>query len=514
MNHKKLLSVLEKCPNLKNLKKIHALATTLGLLQNHNQALSCKILTTYAILNIPNDANKVFNQIQHPDIVSWTCLINLFLQYKNPFKSVLAFSRLMRNGLKPDSYSAVAALSACGKTKDLVNGMLIHGIVLKYNLGFKNPIVGNALIDMYCRNGEILGAELVFESMFVKDITSWNSLMNGLFLCNDLEASRRVFDKMPERNAVSWTALISGCVKGREPLVGMKLFKEMRSEGKVNPTIVTVVAVLAGCADSGSLYFGRSVHGYVKKVNLNEKNVVLGNALMDMHSKCGYLDVAVKIFNEMVERDVFSWTIMITGYAFHGKGKHALELFSDMLESRVAPNEVTFLSALSACSHEGLLVEGQKLFRKMVQCYAFKPKIEHYGCALDLLGRAGLLEEAKMLIEEMPMLPDAVIWRSLLCACLIHENLDLAKVAGKKVIELETDDDGAYALLWHMYSSTNRHEDAVRIRKFMRNQKVRKRPGWSWIEVNGIVHEFLAEDRPRYADSDINWILEGISEQS
>ncbi|XP_022744614.1 pentatricopeptide repeat-containing protein At2g13600-like [Durio zibethinus] len=515
MNHKKLLlSVLEKCPNLKNLKKIHALATTLGLLQNHNQALSCKILTIYANLNIPNDANKAFNQIQHPDIVSWTCLINIFLQYKNPVKSVLAFSQLIRNGLRPDSYSVVAAVSACGKIKDLVHGMLIHGIVLKYDLGFKNPIVGNALIDMYSRNGEILLAEIVFERMFVKDIASWNSLLNGYFLCNDLEASRGVFDKMPERNAVSWTALISGVVKGKEPLVGMKLFKEMRSEGKVNPTIVTVVAVLSGCADSGALYFGRSVHGYVNKVNLNKKIVVLSNALTDMYSKCGYLDVAGKIFNEMVEKDVFSWTIMITGYAFHGKGKQALQLFSEMLESRVAPNEVTFLSALSACGHEGLLVEGQKVFRKMVQCYGFKPKIEHYGCVLDLLGRAGLLEEAKMLIEEMPILPDAVIWRSLLSSCLIHGKLDLAEVAGKKVIELEPDNDGAYALLWHMYSSTNRREDAMRIRKLMRNQKVRKRPGCSWIEVNGIVHEFLAEDRPHHFGSDIYLILEGISEQS
>ncbi|EOY09866.1 Tetratricopeptide repeat-like superfamily protein, putative isoform 3 [Theobroma cacao] len=515
MKHKKLLlSLLEKCPNLKNLKKIHAHATTLGLLQNHNQALSCKILTTYANLNNPDDANRTFNQIQRPDIVSWTCLIKLFVQYEDPFKSVLAFSQLIRNGLRPDTYSVVAALSACGKNKDLDNGKLIHGVVSKYELGFENPIVGNALIDMYSRNGDILASELVFEWMFVKDIASWNSLLNGFLLCNDLEASRRVFDKMPSRNAVSWTAMISGYVKGKEPLVGLKLFKEMKSEGKVDPTMVTIVAVLAGCADSGGLYFGVSVHGYVKKVNLNEKNVVLSNALMDMYSKCGYLDVTAKIFNDMVVRDVFSWTTMITGYAFHGKGKQALELFFDMLESRVAPNEVTFLSALSACSHEGLLVQGQRLFRIMVQRYGFKPKIEHYGCVLDLLGRAGLLEEAKMFIEEMPILPDAVVWRSLLCACLVHGKLDLAEVAGKKVIELEPDDDGAYLLLWHMYSSTNRPEGAVKIRKLMRNQKVRKRPGCSWLEVNGIVREFLAEYRPHYAGSDSCCILEGISEQS
>ncbi|KAL4340493.1 hypothetical protein GQ457_08G006320 [Hibiscus cannabinus] len=516
MDRKKvLLSVVERCQNLKSLKRIHGRAITLGLLQNQNQALSCKILATYAHLNFPNDANKVFNRIDQPDIVSWTCLIGLFSRYNHPVKSVSAFSQLIRTGLRPDGCSVVAALSACGKSKDLANGMLIHGLVLKYNLGFKNPIVGNALIDMYSRNGRIMAAELVFDCMCVKDIASWNSLLNGFILCNDLEASHRVFDKMPERNEVSWSALISGYVKGKEPLVGMELFKEMRSQGKVNPTVVTAVAVLAGCADNGALYFGGSVHGYVKKVNLGaKKNVVLSNALMDMYSKCGYLGVAGMIFNEMVERDVFSWTIMITGCAFHGKGKQALQLFSDMTESEVAPNEVTFLSLLSACSHEGLFVEGQELFRNMVRCYGFKPMVEHYGCVVDLLGRAGLLEEAKMLIDEMPMLPDAVIWRSLMCACLIHGELDLAEAAGEKLMKLEPYDDGAYALLSRMYSSSNRHEDALRIRKVMRNKKIRKIPGCSWIEVNGRVHQFLAEDRSYHAAAvgDIYWILECLGE--
>ncbi|KAE8679047.1 Tetratricopeptide repeat-like superfamily protein, putative isoform 2 [Hibiscus syriacus] len=371
----------------------------------------------------------------------------------------------MRAGLRPDSYSVVAALSACGKSEDLLNGKLIHGLILKYNLGFKISIVGNALIDMYSRNGEIIVAELVFDCMYVKDVASWNSLLNGFILCNDLEASRRVFDKMPKRNEVSWSALISG---------------------------------------------------YVKKVNLDaKKNVVLSNALMDMYSKCGYLGVAGTIFNEMCLRDVFSWTIMITGCAFHGKGKQALQLFSDMKESNVAPNEVTFLSLVSACNHEGLFVEGQELFRDMVRCYGFKPMIEHYGCVVDLLGRAGLLEEAKMLIDEMPMLPDAVIWRSLICACLTHGELDLAEAAGEKLMKLEPEDDGAYALLSHVYLRSNRHEDALRIRKLMRNKRIRKIPGCSWIEVNGSVHQFLAEDAAAAAAAaagDIYWILECIGE--
>lgn len=511
MNTQTFYFLLQKCGSLEKLKQIHGKAVTLGLLCSKRQHLACKLLNTYTQLGSPVDAQKVFNHIQNPDIVSWTCLISLYLHTSQPCKAFSIFSHLFHSGLRPDSFCVVGAVSACGHRKDLSNGRIVHGMVFRFELG-SDPIVGNALIDMYSRSGAIEVACSVFKTMEIKDVSSWTSLLNGFIKCNDIEAARRIFDEMPMRNSVSWTAMITGYVQGEVPIPGLELFQEMRAEGKDWPTVITIVAVLSGCADIGAFDLGSSVHGYVNKTNL-DLDVTVNNALMDMYAKSGALVLALKIFQEMPKRDVFSWTTMISGLALHGKGTHALEAFSDMSKSGIAPNEVTLLSVLSACSHAGLVVEGRSLFQKMVQCHGIKPKIQHYGCMVDLLGRAGLLREAKELIEHMPIKPDSVIWRSLLSACLVHGNLAMAEMAGKMIIELEPDDDGVYILLWNIYCSASRWEDALKARKAMRDRRVKKKPGCSWVEVNGVVHEFLAEDAVHCIRADVYTVLEVITEQ-
>ncbi|CAK7338658.1 unnamed protein product [Dovyalis caffra] len=416
MKRQSLQLLLKNCANLVGLQQIHAQALAQGPLYT-DQPLACKLLNNYAKLGNPQAAHKVFDYIRDPDIVSYTSLVNLYLNTQLPNKASSVFSELINKGLRPDSHSVVGALSACGKNQDLFNGRIVHGMIFKFQLG-ANAIVGNALIDMYCRNGEIKIAQLVFKQMDIKDVSSWTTLLHGFVLCNDLESARRVFDEMPARNDVAWTAMITGYVRGEMPIWGLEMFKQMKAEGENQPTVITIVAVLSGCADLGALHHGQAIHGYISKVNL-DKNVTVSNALMDLYSKGGW-------------------------YASHGKGNRALEIFYDMLESRVIPNDVTFLLVLSGCSHSGLVVEAKKLFDGMIQHYGFEPKIEHYGCMVDLHCRAGLLEEAKELIDNMPVKPDAVIWRSLLSACMNYRNFDLAEIAGKKIIELEPRDDGAY----------------------------------------------------------------------
>ncbi|KAJ4823949.1 hypothetical protein Tsubulata_016430 [Turnera subulata] len=464
----------------------------------------------YSKLGYQEEALKVFDHIQDPDIVSYTCLLNLYLHAQLPTKALVVFSELINGGLRPDSFSVVGALSACGRSKSLLAGKVVHGMVFRYHLGSES-FVGNALIDMYCRNDRIEAAQLVFKLMGVRDVSSWTSLLNGFVLCNDLVSAKMVFDEMPLRDSVAWTAMITGFVQGEMPIEALEMFREMKAEGVSPPTVVTVVAVLAGCADTGALDHGQAIHGYMEKVSLTEDTTVR-NALMDMYSKGGCPELARKIFNGMRKKDVFSWTTMIAGYAFHGKGNDALELFHDMLQSRVIPNGITFLSVLSACSHSGLVVEAQRLFMRMIQCYPFEPRIEHYGCMVDLLGRAGLLEEAKEFIENMPVDPDAVIWRSLLGACLLHGNLSMAEMAGKKIIQLELNDDGVHVLLCNIYCSANRMEEALKMRKMMGRIKVKKKPAHSWIEVNGVVHEFLAEDKILSASGDVYFCIEMITD--
>ncbi|KAJ4713687.1 Pentatricopeptide repeat-containing protein [Melia azedarach] len=510
MNYRSLLILLRKCRSFQQLKQIHAVSATLGL-HNH-QTFPCELLNCYIKLGNQQESERIFNQIRNPDVVSSTCLMNLYLKSQEPRKAFWVFSNLIRSGLRPDSYSIVGALSACGRKRDLKRGKIVHGMVFRFGLGFE-PIVGNALIDMYSRNKKIEVAQMVFERTERRDIASWNSLLNGFIMCHDFKSARRVFGEMPQRNSISWAALITGYVRGKITITGLELFKQMNAEGKNCVTAIIIVAVLSGCADIGARDLGQSIHGYVNKCDFS-MNVTVNNALMNMYSKSGCLNVALKIFNGMPRKDVFSWTTLISGYAFHGEGKKALEAFSDMLESRITPNEVTFVSLLSACSHAGMLADGQRLFNRMVQFYGLEPKIEHYGCMVDLLGRAGLLEESKYFIEQMPVKPDAVIWRSLLSASLFHANFNLAEMAGKMIIQLEPDDDGVYILLWNIYFAANRQEDALKIRKLMRKRKLKKNPGDSWVEVSGVIHQFIAGDKMHHAWTEIFSILEGICEQS
>lgn len=510
MHLRELQLQLQRCETLAILKKAQALALTLGLL-NANQPLACKILNGYIKLGSPQEALKVFfNHIEDPDVVSWTCLIHLYLQFQRPYTALATFSLLLRSGVRPDSFSIVGALSACGRSKNLPSGRALHGTVLKSGSGYE-PIVGNALIDMYSRNSEIAAAQAVFGGMRMKDVSSWTSLLNGFIICRDIESAHLVFDEMPLRNEVSWTAMISGCVQGEMPIRALELFKEMNDEGLAYLTEMTLVAVLSGCADIGAFHLGVCIHSYVSKIGMTN-NVTVKNALLDMYSKSGSLGLAHRLFNEMQSRDVFSWTTMISAYAFHGEGSTALELFYAMLESGINPNEVTFVSVLSACSHAGLVLEGWQIFSRMTELYGIGPKIEHLGCMVDLLGRAGLLEEAQEFIEQMTMNPDAVIWRSFLSACIFHGNLNLAEVGGKKVMELEPEDNGVLVLLWNLHCATINWEGAGRMRKMMRDKKVKKKPGCSWVEINGVAHEFLAEDVTHHYGGEMCLVVEEILE--
>ncbi|KAG8378603.1 hypothetical protein BUALT_Bualt07G0002700 [Buddleja alternifolia] len=512
----KLNNLLEKWGSHYNfLNQILSNAITSGGIFQHN--IACRLLKAYAKLNKLAEARKVFDGMPNPDVGSWTSLQNLYLNIKQPMKALMLFSRLVSSDFaKPDCHSVVAALSACARCKDLNNGRIIHGMVYKC-LETLRPNVHNALIDMYGKNERVDLAERVFSSINFKDVAIWTSLLNGYLLNGDIESAKGVFDEMPQRNVVSWTSMIVGYVRKKNPIEALQLFTKMRNqdvEGHCNPTTVTIVALLSGCADIGALNLGGSIHGYINKRIGFLLDVTVNNALIDMYGKSGSLDSAVKLFDSMRKKDLFSWTSMISSLALNGRGKHALMVFNSMVEAGMAPNKVTFLSVLSACSHAGLVIEGERLFETFVTNYHMKPHIEHYGCMVDLFVRAGCLEKAIRLIEGMPMKPDAVIWRSLLGACLEHGNLELAEVAGKKVLELEPDDDAVYILLWSVYRSKNRWEDALRAMKMMRDQRIKKTPGCSWIEVNGVVLEFLAEAPGHHINDSILIVLNGMIKQS
>ncbi|CAA7399104.1 unnamed protein product [Spirodela intermedia] len=502
-------ALLHHCRCLEQLLQIHAQAITQGLLP-HPQSFSCRILNAYSEFRRSADALRVFGQIRRPDLVSRTSLMKLHLQEGRPSDAADVFRQILFSGLRPDGFSVVAALSASGHMADLSLGRSLHGLIVRHDLDLET-VVNNALVDMYCRSGKIGSARQVFDSMPTRDEISWSSLINGYAKQERLDVARRLFDEMPHRNAVSWTVMITAFVQGRCPIRALELFREMNSEG-CRPTSVTIVGVLSACADVGALSVGCSIHGLISKTMANS-DATIGNALIDMYSKSGSVETAAVIFNGMRHRDVYTWTTMILGLAVNGDGDGALYVFSEMLGSGARPNGVTFVSVLSACSHAGLVQEGLSWFDIMRGYYSLKPQIQHFGCVVDLLSRAGRLTDAEDLIGGMEIEPDAVLWRSLLSACLVHDDRRLAEVAGKRVIGLEPDDDGVHVLLWNMYASANRWDEAREIRKTMRGRRIRKRPGRSWIELNGVVREFLVEDKAHFRQTEVYSVLEGMEKQ-
>ncbi|CAA0820996.1 Pentatricopeptide repeat-containing protein [Striga hermonthica] len=514
MTHIQIKNLLEKCgSHLNLLNQILAHSLRIGDFQ-HNSA--CMLLNAYAKLNKPVEARRLFDLFPGPDVGLWNSLQHLYLNSKQPTKALIVFSKLISSDFaKPDSHSIVAALSACARSKNLRDGRAVHGLVYKY-LPNPRPSVHNALIDMYGKNNRVGLAERVFSNTNFRDVAIWTSLLNGHILSGDMKSAKAVFDKMPQRNVVSWTAMIVGHVRKKNAIEGLELFtKMMRDEvgEHCDATTVTIVAVLSGCADIGALHLGSSLHGYVNKRAGFASDVSVNNGILDMYGKSGNLDSALKLFDRMRRKDLFSWTTMISGLALNGKGKHALVVFDSMVRSGFIPNEVTFLSVLSACSHAGLVDDGERLFDSFMNSYKMKPRIEHFGCMVDLFVRAGHLEKAIRLIEGMPLKPDAIIWRSLLGACLEHRNLELAELFGKKILELEPYDDSVYVLLWNMYRSKNMWFDALRVMKMMRDQRIKKTPGCSWIEVDGVVHEFLAEAVKQHVGDKVSIVLDGMIEQ-
>ncbi|CAK9149935.1 unnamed protein product [Ilex paraguariensis] len=226
---------------------------------------------------------------------------------------------------EPDGFAVVCALLACGWKNDLLNGRVVHGMNYRYELGCSEPIVGNALIDMYSRNGKMHMDQLVFGTMEFRDVATWTSLLNGFILCDDMRSAGQLFEEMPQKNTISWTAMIVGYVRGKSPIWALELFQKMRVGGEDHPTSITIVSVLAGCADLGALDFGQSIHGYVYKFAGLVCDIAVNNGLIDLYSKSGSLGLATKIFRGMLDKDLLTWTPIISGLALHGEGRYALE---------------------------------------------------------------------------------------------------------------------------------------------------------------------------------------------
>lgn len=437
-------------------------------------------------------AHQLFVASSERDVVSWTTMIDGYARWSLPDEALKLFCLMVSRNVEPNEITMIAVLSACSRMGILTVGRKIHEYIKKSDVTLGVNML-NALVDMYVKCGCLDFATEVFQKMETKDVFTWTSMVNGYAKCGDLKCARQIFDEMPERNVVSWNAMIAGYSQTNQPKEALDLFHEMKA-AHVRPTEGTLVSVLSACAQSGYMDLARWIHQYYVNEKRVELTVTLANAFIDMYAKCGSIDTAMNLFELMPERDLVSWNSMLSGYAAHGYGEKALMLFEKMKSEAIAPDDITFVGVLSACSHSGLVTEGWQYFRSMRRVFGIEPKLEHYACMIDLLGRVGLLEEALELIRGMPMEPDEAGWGALLNACRMHGNVDVGKHAAEHLLRLNPADSGVYALLSNMYATRNRWNDVKMVRMMMRDRGVKKTPGCSSIEVDGKFHEFLVAD--------------------
>ncbi|OVA06901.1 Pentatricopeptide repeat [Macleaya cordata] len=310
-----------------------------------------------------------------------------------------------------------------------------------------------------------------------------------------------MFCEMPEKDVISWSTLIMGYVQGGQLEKGLECFREMREKGLV-PNEAILVTVLSASAQLGLLEHGQLVHFTIRSLKFR-MSVAVGTALIDVYAKCGCIDMSRQVFKEMPQRDVWSWNVMICGLATHGLGKEALELFQKFINEGLHPVNVTFVGVLNGCSRSGIMDEGRRHFKLMTEAYGIELEMEHYGCMVDLLGRAGFVAEALELIEKMTIQPDPVLLGTLLGACKIHGLVELGEELGRKLIELDPTHDGHYVLLANIYAKARKWEDVVKVRQLMVDRGANKVAGWSLIEAKGKVHRFIAGDREHERSSEI-----------
>ncbi|KAJ7960424.1 Pentatricopeptide repeat-containing protein [Quillaja saponaria] len=454
------------------------------------------------------EACKLFSEIPQKDMVSWSALISCYEQNQMYEEALALFVKMNANGVMVDEVVVVSVLSTCTHLSFVKTGKSVHGLAAKIGIDMYVNLQ-NALIHMYSTSGEILNAEKLFNTGFQLDQISWNSMISGYMRCGAVEKAKALFDSMTEKDVVSWSAMISGYAQHDCFLETLSLFQEMQLKG-IRPDETTLVSVISACTRLSVLDLGKWIHAYISKNNL-DVNVILGTTLIDMYMKCGCVENAIEVFYGMEEKGVSTWNALILGLAMNGFAENSLHIFAEMKKTGIIPNEITFMAVLGACRHMGLVDEGRRHFYSMIHEHKIEPNVKHYGCLVDLLGRAGLLKEAEELIVSMPMAPDAATWGALLGACKKHFNNEMGERIGRKITELHPDHDGFLVLLSNIYASKGNWDDVTEIRGKMMQHGVVKTPGCSMIEANGVVHEFLAGDKMHPQINEIENMLDEVA---
>ncbi|KAE9461399.1 hypothetical protein C3L33_06687, partial [Rhododendron williamsianum] len=443
-----------------------------------DMAVSTALLTMYSKLGSIKDARLVFDKMPERDCFVWNLMISGYSRNGLQMEALQLLMGMVRSGVRADLCTAIPAISSIGELKSLRWGQQMHAHVIRNGSDYQVSVY-NSLIGMYCD-------------------------------CNSSETARRLFDLVTNKTVVSWSAMIKGYVNHDCFHDALALLTKMKLEG-FRVDSVTVINILPACVNIGALEQVKNLHGYSIKCAL-DSFVSLNTALLISYAKCGCIEMARKLFDdeEVDNKDIITWNSMISAYSKHGDWFHCRELYSQMKQSKVKPDHVTFLGLLTSCVNSGFVEEGRECFKEMTETYFCQPNQEHYASMVDLLGRSGHVKEASELINTMPFKPDSRVWGPLLSACKMHNEPKLAELAAEKLIAMEPKNAGNYILISNIYAAAGKWDGVAKMRVFLRDRGLKKVPGCSWLEINGKVHEFRVADRSHLNSDDIYTTLENL----
>ncbi|GKV01505.1 hypothetical protein SLEP1_g14055 [Rubroshorea leprosula] len=503
------------------------------------------LISGYVKNGMITEARRAFDKMPERNVISWTAMIRGYVQegmmeeaealfWKMPERNVVSWTVLL-GGLIQEG--------RIDEARRLYDAMPVKDVVVRTNM-----------IGGYCKEGRLSEAREIFDEMPHRNVVSWTAMITGYAQNNRVDVARKLFEVMPEKNEVSWTAMLMGYMQSRRMEEALDIFEAMpvksdaacnamilgfglngqvakarmifdtmsekddvtwstmikvyerkgfelealdlfalMQKKRVRPNFPSMISILSVSSSLASLDHGRQVHAQLVRSQF-DLDLYVASVLITMYVKCGYLVKAKQVFDGFTPKDIVMWNSIITGYAQHGLAEEALQVFHDMFSSGFMPDDVTFIGVLTACSYSGNVDEGLKIFELMRSKYNVEAKTAHYACVVDLLGRAGRVNEAMNLIENMSVEADAIVWGALLGACRTHKKFDLAEVAAKKLLHLEPENAGPYILLSNLYASQGRWDDVAELRKNMKARSVNKFPGCSWIEVEKRVHMFTMGD--------------------
>lgn len=543
VNQKSILNILNtKCnDSFQKSKEAHAVILRTGHLSDNYVAgtlIKCYLNPQFESWSY---ALKVFDELPKPNVFVYNYIMKGCLDNNEALKAVELYCRMVTDNAKPNKFTYPSVFKACAAAGCLEEGRQVHGHVVKLGLhgevhiksagiqmytqignmdsgltmlkeevGKADVVCWNVMLDGYFRYKNSESATALFKEMEDRSVASWNTMITGYAKCGQLELARHCFDEMSVRDEISWTAMIDGYVQNQWFKEALVVFGQMQSDG-VHLGKHVLPSVLTACAGLGALDQGKWIHKYAKRKNFKLESV-LGTSLIDMYAKCGCLDMSWEVFKNMKYKELHSWNAMIGGLAIHGRGHDCIELLNKMSkeEKLIKPDKITMIAVLQGCAHTGLVNQGLKIFDSMKEAYDIKPEVEHYGCVVDLLGRAGMLHKAEEVINSMPVKPNAAVLGALLGACRIHKNPKLGEEIGKLLIQIEPDNTGRYSLLSNIYAKGGKWEEVTELRKLMKSKGLKTNAGKSVIDCKGTKHEFIIGDTSHIQKKEIYTNLEEI----